>query len=89
VARGAECVGGHLEARWKTLFARRLRSRRCAALNQPLKSMSPGLSMPDSAIRSWVVEFNPLWNLSTITIGSVYPERSMRSLNFSIYADHQ
>jgi hypothetical protein len=44
--------GGHLEARWNASFARWLRSRRRAALNQPLKSTSLGLSMPDSAILS-------------------------------------
>jgi hypothetical protein len=78
--------GGHLDARWKASFTRQLRSRRWAALNQPLKSVSLSLSMPDSAILSWVVEFNPLRNLSTIAIGSVYLERSMRSLNSSMYA---
>jgi hypothetical protein len=45
--------------------------------------------MPNSAILSWVVEFNPLQNLSTIAMRSVYPESSMRSLNSSMYADNQ
>jgi hypothetical protein len=50
--------GGHLEARWKASFARQLRSRSWAALNQLLKSVSLGLSVPDSVILSWVVGFN-------------------------------
>jgi hypothetical protein len=79
--RRTECTGelsvssarvqGHLEARWKTSFPRRLRSRCQAALNQPLKSVSLGLSVPDSAILSWVVRFNPQQNLSTIVMGLV------------------
>jgi hypothetical protein len=44
-------------------FVRQLRSRHQAALNQPLKSMSLG--------QSWVIEFNPQRNWSTIAIGSV------------------
>jgi hypothetical protein len=62
VGEGAESVGGRLEARWKASFARRLRSRRQVALNQLLKSVSLSLSMPDSAILSWVVGFNPWRN---------------------------
>jgi hypothetical protein len=52
VGVGAEGVGGRLEARWKASLARQLRSRRWVALNQPSKSLSCGLSMPDSAILS-------------------------------------
>jgi hypothetical protein len=33
---------------------------------------------------TWVVGLNPRQNLSTIAMGSVYPERSTRSLNSSI-----
>jgi hypothetical protein len=44
--------GGRLEARWKASLARRLRSRCRAALNQPSKSLSFSLSVPDSAILS-------------------------------------
>jgi hypothetical protein len=62
--------GGHLDARWKASFTR-LRSRCQAALNQLLKSVSRGLSMPDSAILSWVVRCNPWRNLSMIAMGSV------------------
>jgi hypothetical protein len=32
----------------------------------------------DSVILSWFVRFNPQQNLSTIAMGSVYPERSTR-----------
>jgi hypothetical protein len=46
-------------------------SRHRAALNQALKSMSLGLSIPDSVILSWVVGFNPRRDLSTIVMGSV------------------
>jgi hypothetical protein len=75
---------GHLDARWKASFTRQLRSRHWAALNQPLKSVSPGLSVPDLAILSWVIRLNPQQNLSTIAMGSVYLERSTRSLNSSM-----
>jgi hypothetical protein len=71
VSKGAEWVVGCLEARWKASFARQLRSRCQAALNQPLKSISLSLSVPDSVILSWVIGFNPRWNLSTIAMGSV------------------
>jgi hypothetical protein len=64
-------VGGHLEARWKASFVRWLIFRHWAALNQPLKSVSLGLSMPHLVILSWVVGFNPQQNLSTIEMGSV------------------
>jgi hypothetical protein len=64
-------VGGCLGARWKVSFTRWLRSRHLAVLNQLLKSISLGLSVPDLAILSWVVRFHPLWNLSTIAMGSV------------------
>jgi hypothetical protein len=63
--------GGCLEARWKASFVRQFRSRCQVALNSPLKSISLSLSMPDSAILSWVVGFNPQQNLSTIAMGSV------------------
>jgi hypothetical protein len=63
--------GGHLEARWKASFARWLRSRHRVALNQLLKSISLGLSVPDLVILSWVVRFNPQQNLSTIAMGSM------------------
>jgi hypothetical protein len=52
VSVGAECAGEHLEAKWKASLARWLRSRHRAALNQPSKSLSCGLSVPDSAILS-------------------------------------
>jgi hypothetical protein len=39
-----------LEAKWNASFARQLRSKRQATLNHPSKSMSLGLSVPDSAI---------------------------------------
>jgi hypothetical protein len=52
VGVGAECVGGHLEVRWKASFARQLRSRHQTALDKPLKSISLSLSVPDSAILS-------------------------------------
>jgi hypothetical protein len=71
VGVGAEWVGGHLDARWKTAFARWLRSRHRAVSNQPLKSVSLGLSMLDSAILSWVVGFTPRQTLSTIAMGLV------------------
>jgi long-subunit fatty acid transport protein len=41
------------------------------ASGQLLKSVSLGLSVPDSAILSWVIEFNPQWNLITLMMGSV------------------
>jgi hypothetical protein len=41
-----------------------------------------GIKVPDDPL----TVFRPLWNLSMIVMGSVQPERLMRSLNSSMYA---
>jgi hypothetical protein len=44
------------------------------SMNHVLKSLSLGQSMPDAMIQSWVVMLSPQQNLSTIVMGSAYPE---------------
>src|SRR3981189_1435146 len=68
---------------WNPSLASRFKSKRRAALYQPSGSLSAGLSVPDSAIRSCVEALRPRRNLITIAKGSEQPERAMRSLNSS------
>ena len=69
---------------WKASFASRFWSNRLAALYHPAILPSSGLSVPDSAILSWVVVLSPRRNFRMIVMGSVYPDWSMRSRNSSM-----
>src|SRR3979490_2558060 len=55
---------------WNTSLANRFKSKRWAALYQLSGSLSAGLSVPDSAIRSCVEALRPRRNLITIAKGS-------------------
>jgi hypothetical protein len=55
---------------WNTSLANRFKSKQRAALYQPSGSLSAGLSVPDSAIRSCVEAFRPQRNVIMIAKGS-------------------